>query len=143
MVFIASVAAHCLDDSWLSGQQIQSKTSWDLNESATLLFPLNPFLPEAGCPQALSGDREGIQALGAPGQQQQPGSGGRKQLQSSRERETRCQLSTSHLVMSEEVEETETSEQTEYFHLLKQDVMRDLRNLDFKIKSKYKLLCVS
>ena len=42
--------------------------------------------------------------------------------------------------MSEEVEETETTELTEYFHSSKQDAVRDLRNLDFKIKSENKLI---
>lgn len=44
--------------------------------------------------------------------------------------------------MSEEVEETETTEPTDYFHSLKQDVVRDLRNLDFKIKSEYKVMSI-
>ena len=35
------------------------------------------------------------------------------------------------------------TEPTGYFHSLKQDVKRDLRNLDFKIESKYKLMCIS
>lgn len=103
---------------------------------ATLFSLLHPSISVAACPQALLGGGEGIQALSLL-QQQQPGSIGRKQLQSSHE------LVISHSVMSEEVEETETTELTNYFHSLKQDVKRDLRNLDFQIKSKYKLTCIS
>lgn len=91
---------------------------------ATLFSLFHPSILVAACPQALLGGGEGIQALILL-QQQQPGSIGRKQLQSGHE------LVISHSVMSEEVEETETTELTNYFHSLKQDVKRDLRNLDF------------
>lgn len=104
------------------------KYSSDCTASNKFSHTQFPFSATA-CPQAQLREK-GIQALRVQ-KQQQPGSAGRKQLQSSHELETWCQLSISHLVVSEEVEETETAELTDYFHSLTQDVMRDLRNLDF------------
>lgn len=82
---------------------------------ATLFSPLHPFISVAACPEARLGEGEGIQALNLL-EQQQPGSIGTKRLLRSHELETQCQLNISHSVVSEEVEETETTELTNYFH---------------------------
>lgn len=97
------------------------------NESSHSRLPISSIHLSGSCPEALLREGEGIQALSLL-EQQQPGSIGRKQLLSNCDLETQCQLNISHSMVSEEVEETETTELTNYFHSQKQIVKRDLRS---------------